>query len=166
MKHLLTLTFVIFSFFAVAQIDTTGQKPNPPNLRHKLPKPPKEKIDNYELIEINEEMPRFPGCEDIEGNDLDKKACADEKMLAFIHDNICYPDSARKNGIEGTAVVSFVIEKDGSITNAKIIRDPGAGCGEEALRIVNLLPNFEPGKFDGKPVRVQFNLPIKFRVEY
>jgi periplasmic protein TonB len=164
MKHLLTLTFIIFSFSVFAQIDTIGQKPKPPSLRHKLPKPPKEKIDNYE-IDVYEEMPRFPGCEDIEGSSLDKKACADEKMLAFIHDNICYPDSARENGIEGTVVISFIVEKDGSITNAKIIRDLGAGCGEEALRIVNMLPNFEAAKLNGKPVRCQFNLPIRFRLE-
>jgi protein TonB len=114
------------------------------------------------VFRIVDEMPIFPACDSLE-NYVDRKACADKTMLNFIYKNLRWP--AGGPCVEGTAVISFVIEEDGSITNAKIIRDPGADCGEEALRLVNLLPNFEPGKIDEKPVRVQYNLPIRFRLE-
>jgi protein TonB len=163
-KYALILIFTMLSLCAFAQIDTIQEKPKPPNLRHKLPKPPKEKI-YYEMIDIFEEMPRFPGCEDIEGNSMDKKSCADKKMLAFIYANICYPDSARENGIEGTVVISFEVEKDGSIINPIIRREIGGGCEKEVLRIIKMLPKFIPAERNGEKVRTQFNLPIRFRLE-
>lgn len=86
-------------------------------------------------------------------------------MLKFIYDNIQYPGIARENGVEGTVVVQFVVEKDGSITDVKVIRDIGAGCGAEAMRVVNKMPKWNPGKQRGRPVRVQFNLPVKFKLE-
>lgn len=163
--------FILFSFFAFAQIDTTKQKPKPPNLRHKLPKPPKEKVNYGMPIQLfMEYMPRFSGCENIEGNDDMKKNCADEKMLEFIYNNICYPDSARKNGIEGIVVISFTVGKDGAVLNPIIRRDIGDGCGKEALRVIKLLPKFIPSKRvwdNGKEevVECEFNLPIRFRLE-
>ena len=69
---------------------------------------------------------------------------------------------ARESGIEGTVFVTFVIERDGSVTDVKILRGIGGGCDEEALRVVRNMPKCEPGKQRGKPVRVQFNMPIKF----
>lgn len=86
-------------------------------------------------------------------------------MLQFIYSNIKYPAIARENGVEGTVYVKFVVEKDGKITNAEIVRDIGAGCGQEALRVVGLMPEWEPGKQRGRPVRVQFNLPVKYKLE-
>ncbi|MDX1941007.1 MAG: TonB family protein, partial [Saprospiraceae bacterium] len=82
--------------------------------------------------------------------------------------NIFYPLEARQNGNEGTVVLSFVVEKDGSISNPKILRDIGGGCGVEALRIVQLMIDGElkwvPGKTKGKPVRTLFNLPVRFKL--
>ena len=113
-------------------------------------------------------MPRFPGCEDLPSKE-ERKQCADKKMLEFIYKNIKYPAIARENGVEGVAVVQFVVEKDGSITDAKVVRDPGAQTGAEALRVVELMKDqaitWIPGKQRGRPVRVQFNLPVKFRLE-
>ena len=90
-------------------------------------------------------------------------------LLEFIYKNIKYPAIARENGVEGTAVVQFVVETDGSITDAKVVRDPGAQTGSEALRVVNLMKNkgiqWIPGKQRGRAVRVQFNLPVRFRLE-
>jgi protein TonB len=86
-------------------------------------------------------------------------------MLAFIYANICYPDSARENGIEGTVVISFKVEKDGSIINPIIRREIGGGCEEEVLRIIKMLPKFIPAERNGEKVRTQFNLPIRFRLE-
>ena len=70
-------------------------------------------------------MPRFPGCED-KGSAAEKKQCADKKMLEFIYKNIKYPAIARENGVEGTCVIQFVVEKDGAIADAKVVRDIGA----------------------------------------
>jgi len=113
-------------------------------------------------------MPRFPGCEDLP-TQKERKACADKKMLEFIYKNIKYPAIARENGVEGVAVVQFVVEKDGSITDINVVRDPGAQTGAEAERVVRLMEKqnikWIPGKQRGRAVRVQFNLPVKFRLE-
>jgi len=112
-------------------------------------------------------MPVFPGCTDI--NYADLKQCADLKMLDFIYSNRVYPNEAYDNGTQGMAVVSFVVEADGCFSNMKVVRPVGDGIGEEAARIVKLMRaegwNFEPGyDFEGT-TRVQFNLPIKFRID-
>ncbi len=111
-----------------------------------------------------ENMPRFPGCEHLESEE-EKNKCAQSEMLKFIYSNIKYPKKAMKKGIEGTVVIGFVVEKDGTITNTKIIRDIGGGCAEEALRIVQMMPLWIPGVQRGKKVRVEFYLPIKFKLK-
>jgi len=117
-----------------------------------------------EAFIIVQEMPRFPGCEDMEGTNKEKKHCAETKMLEFIYRNITYPTVARENGIEGMVVIGFIVEKDGSISNPTIIRDLSGGCAKEALRVVNIMPNWIPGKQKGELVRVQFNLPVRFKL--
>ena len=113
-------------------------------------------------------MPRFPGCENLRTKE-EKDACAQKKMLEFIYGNIKYPAIARENGIEGMVVVTFVVEKDGTVTDARVVRDIGGQCGQEALRVVSLMNDkgikWEPGKQRGRPVRVQFNLPVRFKLE-
>ncbi|MDZ4680368.1 MAG: energy transducer TonB [Saprospiraceae bacterium] len=90
-------------------------------------------------------------------------------MLEFIYSRIKYPKKARQNGVEGMVVLTFVVEKDGTISEEIIVRDIGAGCGQESLRVVKLMNKekikWTPGKQDGKPIRVQFNLPIKFKLD-
>ncbi len=127
------------------------------------PPPPAPKVE--EIFKVVEQMPMFPGCERSGGSNEELQACAQQKMLEYIYGNIKYPAIARENGVEGTAVITFVVEKDGSITDAQIIRDPGAQTGGEALRVVKTFPKWNPGKQRGKPVRVQFNLPVKFKLE-
>jgi len=113
---------------------------------------------NEEVEEIEEEIftvvevqPQFPGGED--------------SLYNFIYSNLRYPQVAKDNAIEGRVFLTFVVEKDGSITNVKIIRDIGGGCGHEAKRVVEMMPKWIPGKQNGKPVRVQFNMPIRFEVQ-
>ena len=129
--------------------------------------PPEPEVE--EIFKVVEQMPRFPGYESEAGDNRAKKACADKKMLEFIYKNIKYPAIARENGVEGTVVIQFVVEKDGSISGARTVRDIGAQCGSEALRVVNLMNSqgkkWTPGKQRGKSVKVQFNLPVKFRLE-
>ena len=114
-----------------------------------------------------EEMPRFPGCEDLEA--IERHKCAEKNLLDFIYQNIRYPETARLEGIQGTVVINFVVEKDGTVSEAKVVKDIGGGCGAEGLRVVNgmneLGIRWIPGKQSGVPVRVQFNLPIKFKLE-
>jgi len=118
-----------------------------------------------EIFKVAAQMPRFPGCEDIEGASQ-KKQCADKKMLEFIYSNLRYPQKAKDQGIEGTTIVTFIVEVDGGISYAEVVRDIGGGCGEEALRLVNLMNEkgmiWIPGHNEHGPVRVQFNLPVKF----
>ncbi|MCB0662356.1 MAG: energy transducer TonB [Saprospiraceae bacterium] len=132
-------------------------KPPPPP-----PPPPPPKVE--EIFKVVEDMPRFPGCES-EGDKAAKDQCATKKMLEYIYKNIKYPAIARENGVEGTVVVQFVVEKDGSITASKVVRDIGAGCGDEAQRIVDMMPKWIPGRQRGNAVRVQFNLPVRFKLE-
>lgn len=139
-------------------------KPAPPP----PPPPPPKEEDVQEIFKVVEEMPRFPGCEN-EPTVEARKTCADKKMLEFIYKNIKYPAIARENGVEGTAVITFVVEKDGTVSDARVVRDIGAQCGQEALRVVNLMNSqnikWTPGKQRGRPVRVQFNLPVRFKLE-
>lgn len=118
-----------------------------------------QNIGDAELFKVVEEMPRFPGCED------NNKNCADKKMLEFIYQNLRYPALARENEVEGTVVVSFIVERNGKITEPKIVREIGGGCGDEVMRVVNLMPTWIPGKQKGEAVRVQFNLPVRFQLE-
>ena len=85
-----------------------------------------------------------------------------EALYKFLRDNVQYPRLALENGIEGRVYVTFVVEEDGSITNPRLLRDIGGGCGQEAIRVVKMMPKWKPGKQQGKVVRVQFNLPVNF----
>ncbi|MCF8236907.1 MAG: TonB family protein [Saprospiraceae bacterium] len=140
-------------------VKTEAPPPPPPP-----PPPPKEE----EIFVIAEDMPRFPGCENL-GSKKEKEECAKGQLLEFIYKNIQYPAIARENGVEGTVVISFVVEKDGQVKETRIVREIGAGCGDEALRVVELMntegKRWTPGKQRGKPVRVMFNLPVKFKLK-
>lgn len=108
-----------------------------------------------EIVEEEEEVflqvetdPEFPG--------------GVEAMMKFLADNIVYPQEAKDNKIEGRVIVTFVVEKDGSISSIRVLRDIGGGCGAEVVRVVKLMPKWKPGMQNGKPVRVQYNLPVQF----
>ncbi|MFO8055267.1 MAG: energy transducer TonB [Bacteroidales bacterium] len=107
-------------------------------------------VEEQEIFTVVEENPEFPG--------------GDKARLEYLRENIEYPSMAREAGIEGTVHVTFVVEPDGSVTNVRILRGIGGGCNEEALRVVRNMPKWEPGKQRGRKVRVQFNLPIRFKL--
>ncbi len=129
------------------------------------PPPPPPAQEEEEIFKVVEEAPRFPGCEDL-ASIQEKQNCANKKLLEFIYANIEYPAIARENNIEGTVVVRFVVDKDGKVNDAQVVREIGGGCGEEALRVVkkmNEMPaRWSPGKQRGRPVKVYFTLPVKF----
>lgn len=112
------------------------------------PREPERPADEETIFTVVEEFPRFPGGE--------------EARFNFIRTNLRYPEEARAAGIQGTVFVSFVIEKDGRITNPRIIRGIGYGCDEEVIRVIQSMPNWIPGRQRGQPVRVQFNMPFRF----
>lgn len=108
-------------------------------------------VEEEKVFTIVEDDPQFPG--------------GDAARIKYLSKNIDYPDMARESGIEGKVFVTFVVEKDGSVTGVRILRGIGGGCDEEALKVVRNMPRWEPGKQRGRPVRVQFNLPINFRLQ-
>jgi len=103
-----------------------------------------------EIYTIVENMPQYPGGEN-----------ARNELLAT---NIIYPAAAAQNGIQGTVYVSFIIEKDGTVSNVKILKGIGGGCDEESVRVVKLMPKWIPGTQSNKAVRVLFNMPIYYRL--
>ncbi len=108
-----------------------------------------EKADET-VYAIVEEDASFPGGEDA--------------LYAYLGKSIQYPELARESGITGTVVVKFVVEKDGSITRAAILREIGGGCGKEVLRVVYNMPKWKPGKKEGHVVRSEFTLPVNFEL--
>ncbi|MFZ1525677.1 MAG: TonB family protein, partial [Saprospiraceae bacterium] len=126
------------------------------------------KKDNGEIFKVVEQMPRFPGCEDLPyGHERDD--CAKTKMLEYIYQNLKYPQEARKNNVEGQVVLQFVVEKDGRLNDIKVVRDIGAGCGIAARQVIEnmnaMKSRWIPGKQSGKDVRVLYTLPVKFKLE-
>jgi periplasmic protein TonB len=132
------------------------------------PPPPPLEEGGENIFKVVEQMPRFPGCEGKITN-KEKDDCAKTKMLEYIYKYLKYPALAREVGVEGQVVLQFVVDKDGTITETKVVRDIGAGCGAEAEKVVNAMNNMGqkwiPGKQGGRPVRVLYTLPVKFKLE-
>jgi protein TonB len=122
--------------------------------------------EEEEIIDVPfaviEDVPVFPGCEDVEKNQL--RNCFQEQMNKHIKRNFLYPEIAQEMGIKGRVFVNFIISEDGSITNIRM-RGPDKNLEDEAKRIISLLPNMTPGKQRGRPVRVPFSIPIVFRLQ-
>ena len=108
-------------------------------------------------------MPLFPGCDPALPYE-EREPCADRKMLEHIYGNIRYPQHARTYDVEGLAVVSFIIEEDGSVEDIKVVRGLDADIAAEIVRMVKTMPLWEPGRVDEEAVRVQFNLPVRFKL--
>lgn len=136
-----------------------------------VPTPPLPLVEEKqnEIFEVVEQMPRFPGCEAMAGDDNDKKTCADQKMLQWIYSQIKYPALAREMGVEGTAIISFVVNEKGEIINAEVRKKVGGGCEEEALRVIKemskMTDKWTPGKQRGKAVAVRYTLPVRFKLK-
>ena len=110
-----------------------------------------EEGDEGEVFEVVEQNPSFPG-----GNDA---------LMKWLSKNLKYPASAHDNGIQGRVMVQFVVNKDGSIVDPKVVRSIDPALDKEALRVVSAMPKWQPGKQRGKTVRVRFTLPVLFRLQ-
>ena len=121
--------------------------------------------DNDDVLMVAEVMPTYPGCPTDEGETA-RKQCTYTQLATFIGENLKYPKEAEKKGIEGKAVLSFIVDKSGYVKDVEVVKDPGYGMGDEALRVLRTLNTEEgawtPGKHHGKLVSVQYNLPIQF----
>jgi periplasmic protein TonB len=104
-----------------------------------------------EIHDFVEKSPAFPGGE--------------AELLAFLNKNINYPAMAKETGVQGTVVISFVVNKKGDIEDLKILKDIGGGCAKEAMRVVNAMPRWNAGEQQGNPVKVRFTLPIRFQLQ-
>lgn len=131
---LLCLVFITIPFAFAQQADS-------------LPSEFTDTIQTYEIVEV---FAAFPGGLD--------------SMNKFVMRNLRYPDIALENCIQGTVIASFIVERDGSISNIEILKSIGGGCDEEVIRIIHKMPKWTPGYQRGVPVRVKMKMPLKFKM--
>ena len=115
------------------------------------PEPPKHVVEETKIFTVVEQMPMYPG--------------GDGALMGYLRDNIHYPTVAAENGVQGRVVVGFVVERDGSITDVKILRGVDPSLDREAMRVVKSMPRWNPGKQNGSAVRVKYQFPVSFRLQ-
>jgi protein TonB len=124
-----------------------------------IPPPPPEEVKivaiekpkEEEIFTAVEQNPEFPG--------------GTSAMYKFLGENIKYPASAQRANVSGRVFVKFVVEKDGSIGNVEVMKGIGFGCDEEALRVIKSMPKWNPGRQNGKNVRVFYNMPVVYKLD-
>ncbi len=114
------------------------------------PPAPKPEVSN-KVFDVVEEMPSFPG--------------GTGALMSFLSSNIKYPVVAQENGVQGRVIVGFVVERDGSITDVKVMRSVDPSLDREAQRVVKAMPRWKPGKQNGSAVRVKYTVPVVFRLQ-
>ncbi|WP_018464825.1 energy transducer TonB [Segatella paludivivens] len=114
------------------------------------PPAPKEEVTN-KVFDVVEVMPSFPG--------------GQGALLSYLSSHVKYPVVAQENGVQGRVTVSFVVERDGSITDVHVVRSVDPSLDREAARVVSSMPNWQPGKQNGSAVRVKFNVPVQFKLQ-
>ena len=142
------------------EVADPGQKniKGDPNADIKIDEP----VGNSDVKQVTEEDPNkiFTAVE----NEPGFKGGID-KFYAYLSKNIRYPAVAKENNVSGKVFVTFVVEKDGSLTDIKVVRGIGSGCDEEATRVLKASPKWTPGIQNGRPVRVQYTMPINFALQ-
>ena len=104
-----------------------------------------------DVFDVVEEMPQYPG--------------GAQALLEFLNQNVQYPEEAEKAGIQGRVIATFVVEKDGSVSNARVVKSVDPMLDAEALRVINAMPKWKPGKQNGELVRVKYTVPLSFRFD-
>ncbi len=104
--------------------------------------------DSGEVFVFVEDQPEFLG--------------GDDARIKYLQKSIRYPELAKESGIQGTVYITFVVEKDGSVTNVKVLRGIGGGCDKESVRVIKNMPKWKPGMQRGEAVRCQYNMPIRY----
>jgi len=181
--ELMDLGQVSDEFEDVMEIPPTEQPPPPPPKIQQpeiIEVPDEEEIEEEIEVDLDVEITEETVVEDLVFEEPVEEEVAEEiftivedqpepkgGMAAFyeyVGKNLKYPAQARRMGIEGKVFVEFVVDKDGSITNVKAIKGIGAGCDEEAKRVIEKAPKWSPGKQRGRPVKVRMILPITFKL--
>ncbi len=104
----------------------------------------------YEMFDV-ETPPTFVG--------------GDKALFSYLGRNMSYPTFAREKSIQGTVILTFIVNETGKISDAKIIQDVKGGCGQEALRLINTMPDWIPGTYKGKNVKIRYTMPVRFKLE-
>jgi protein TonB len=115
------------------------------------PPPPPTHEEENKVFEAVEQMPTFPG--------------GAGALQKYLHDNVRYPVVAQENGVQGRVVISFIVERDGSITDVNVVKSIDPSLDQEASRVVRSMPHWIPGKQNGSAVRVKYNVPVSFRLQ-
>lgn len=131
-------------------IGTVTSTPKQDGAKMDAPAPPAPEEKIYDLAAV-QEQPNFPG--------------GMAKMYAYLHENTKYPEKEFDTGIQGKVYIEFIVEKDGTVKDVKLRRGVSPGLDEEALRAVEAMPMWTPGKMNGKPVRVRFTIPVDFKLK-
>jgi len=113
------------------------------------PEPPKE--EETKVFDVVEQMPSFPG--------------GQGALMSWLGSNIKYPVVAEENGVQGRVVCTFVVERDGSITDVKVVRGVDPSLDKEAVRVLKQMPHWIPGKQNGSAVRVKYTVPVTFKLQ-
>ena len=111
----------------------------------------KPKEEETKVFDVVEQMPSFPG--------------GDAELMKFLHDHMKYPAVAEENGIQGRVICTFVVERDGSISDVKIVKSVDPSLDKEAIRVLKSMPKWIPGKQNGSAVRVKYTVPVTFRLQ-
>ena len=111
----------------------------------------KPKEEETKVFDVVEQMPQFPG--------------GDAELMKFLSSHIKYPVVAEENGIQGRVIATFVVERDGSITDVRVVKSVDPSLDKEAIRVLKSMPKWIPGKQNGSAVRVKFTLPVTFRLQ-
>ncbi|MBR5781508.1 MAG: energy transducer TonB [Bacteroidales bacterium] len=101
-----------------------------------------------EVYSMVDERAQFPG--------------GQNEMLKYLQENLQYPEAAKANNVHGRVIVKFIVERDGSLSDIKVMKGIGSGCNEEAIRLIQSMPKWKPGKNKGKEVRVSMMVPVNF----
>ncbi len=119
-------------------------------------------VDENKVYTAAEVMPRFAGCADVAEDEA--KDCTFNKLIAYVRENLKYPDEAKEAKTEGMVMTSFVINENGKTEDVKILKTVSEACDDEAERVILAMPAWVPGKQGGKNVKVEMTLPIQFKL--
>jgi len=151
MKSIIVLLFFLLSFSCINKSE---------GIVKSVESNKESQISSDSIYTIVEEMPCFLACENRPL--AEQKSCADQKMLEYLYKHIRYNPIAKENGMEGTIVVSFVVEKDGKLSNIEVLRGTGI---LNIIEVLEKMPSWKPGIHKGIVRRVRYNLPIKIHIE-
>lgn len=144
------------------QVVKPVQKPTAPT-KPEIPKPAPVDPNAPVALVSAARRPVFKKCDS--SNKEKEQKCTTDKIYQFLRNRVEYPKEAMDRGIQGTVIVSFVVERNGTITDVKTLNDIGGGCGKEAVRLIKSLPKFKPGlNVKGEPIRVQYTQPVTFKL--